>query len=1009
MIKSKLLLSLVALVFVAQAHASPQISCAAIFSNVDHGSQVAPPREVKDLKSFGQAMTEGMLLHPGQTDLFEVYRKLYFGDPNTSVNNSTLTTVTDILKKHPELEKPHFREYEIKTVEKIYETPEALSKLISSQSKTAGQMRSNLFQIEANTGFWKKILDYEDPVMPQGLDKDGQKVFKLKVQARFMRYLNAAISPENRLLLADPKTDYKQKIMSLYKTLNYIRDWQIKRGRNSQAITDAMVDLVHTSGFNNQATVQLLKSANAMDKLEGLKKIFSERDAVAMDLGFDGHFIELEQKLGVSFPSVLGQERNWVEVFGNLEAEILRGNFTTKDLDAIRVRSLSIQESPFRSCLGGSDCSSRTYFSKALDPNYNYFTMTDSQGQSSGHVTVVLGTAKDPKSGATVNVAFVDKLQNVPNSMIPNFLEAVSRALSEKGYLLGVPEDVGDHNGLSNVDTTRHFVAQDVVPKLKVKLNSFVPHVNQYNFQNTYSRAYTKPSIRIFEKIGDDPQTEISAGKNYQSFIAPKDLDKNQLIQDFLNLKKSTEAQDVLKYISSGRMVSQFEKLGLYTVANFAQDLAAIVSDARMPFQVRKAAFMESLLLESDSNKPLEVDFSSFSDEERVQASSEIRQWAKSSDKRKKNFANSIGEKWFDGARSSDTGLRTTLINLKLIDINQRNESGYPALTVAAQNRAIKTIEFLLGNPTLNAVETDAKGFTAVDHALALGHDDIAHMIEERRPETKTAIHRDRLGQIYQPVVFYQIEPGEFMMGEGDKQVKTVISEPFGFMQTTVTQKIWTQIMGTNPSHYKEGRWSVVVDRKGTRNRPDHPVETVSWEDGRSFVAKINEMSKSGDPKVQALLKSLIPDHQKGDHYDYPTEAQTEYVMKKATTEDGDTIDAMIARNDIEKLKKYVVFRENSDSTVGTHSANGKLPLYINGKPIFLHGNVWEWQRDAWDGQSSLPGGRDPLGNRGSYRVMRGGSWGNNAQYLRAGVRNGWGPSDRSNFVGFRLVRTVAP
>ena len=1001
MIKSKLLLSLVALIFAYQAHANPQISCAAIFSNVDHGSEASPrPREVKDLKSFGQAMTEGMLLHPGQTDLFEVYRKLYFGDPNTSVNNSTLTTVTDILKKHPELEKPHFREYEIKTVEKIYETPEALSKLISSQSKTAGQMRSNLFQIEANTGFWKKILDYEDPVMPQGLDKDGQKVFKLKVQARFMRYLNAAISPENRLLLVDPKADYKQKIMSLYGTLNYIRDWQIKRGRNSQAITDAMVDLVHTSGFNNQATVQLLKSPNALDKLEGLKKIFDERDAVAMDLGFDGHFIELEQRLGVNFPSVLGQERNWVEVFGGLEAEILRGNFTTKALDAIRVRSLSIQESPFRSCLGGSDCSSRTYFSKALDPNYNYFTMTDSQGQSSGHVTVVLGTAKDPKSGATVNVAFVDKLQNVPNNMIPNFLQAVSLALGEKGYLLGVPEDVGDHNGLSNVDTTRHFVAQDVVPKLKVKLNGFVPHQNQYNFQNTHSRAYTKPSIRIFEKIGDDPQTEISAGKNYQSFIAPKDLDKNQLIQDFLNLKKSTETQDVLKYLSSGRMVSQFEKLGLYTVANFAQDLAAIVSDARMPFQVRKAAFMESVLLESDSNNPLEVDCSSFSDEERVQASSEIRQWAKSSDKRKKNFANSIGEKWFEGAKTSNTSLMESLLNLKLIDLNQRNESGYTALIIATQNREIKAVEFLLAKPGLNSIEADEKGFTAVDHALALGHEDIARMIEERRPETRAAVHLDCLSQIHQTMVFQKIEPGKFMMGDGTAKHEVKLTKPFEFMSTAVTQKMWTQIMGSNPSHFKDGEGSVVMNNHGKLEKiqPNHPVENVSYEDIQSYINKLNELSRRNDP----LLAQMIPGHKHGDQYRLPTEAEWEFVARDRGTANG----AYSFGDDEAQLADHGWYAANSGNK--THAVGLKQPLMVDGKPIYdLHGNVWEWVSD-WYG--NLGAATDPRGpNTGSVRAMRGGSWKFMWQTLRSGTRSHREPSHRDIHVGFRLVRTAAP
>ncbi len=42
----------------------------------------------------------------------------------------------------------------------------------------------------------------------------------------------------------------------------------------------------------------------------------------------------------------------------------------------------------------------------------------------------------------------------------------------------------------------------------------------------------------------------------------------------------------------------------------------------------------------------------------------------------------------------------------------------------------------------------------------------------------------------------------------------------------------------------------------------------------------------------------------------------------------------------------------------------------------------------------------------GSNRVIRGGSWNNNAQNLRSGNRNNWRPGNRNNNVGFRLVST---
>lgn len=79
----------------------------------------------------------------------------------------------------------------------------------------------------------------------------------------------------------------------------------------------------------------------------------------------------------------------------------------------------------------------------------------------------------------------------------------------------------------------------------------------------------------------------------------------------------------------------------------------------------------------------------------------------------------------------------------------------------------------------------------------------------------------------------------------------------------------------------------------------------------------------------------------------------------------------------------------------------------IDGKPFYdLEGNVWEWNKDAWDGSSKLPGGKDPLGTAGSYRVVRGGSWGNNAQDLRSGFRYNYSPGNSLSNVGFRLVRT---
>ena len=71
-----------------------------------------------------------------------------------------------------------------------------------------------------------------------------------------------------------------------------------------------------------------------------------------------------------------------------------------------------------------------------------------------------------------------------------------------------------------------------------------------------------------------------------------------------------------------------------------------------------------------------------------------------------------------------------------------------------------------------------------------------------------------------------------------------------------------------------------------------------------------------------------------------------------------------------------------------------------------MHGNVWEWCSD-WGG-SGLSGGTDPVGpEAGSYRVLRGGCFGNPSDRSRSGFRHPEGiPSFRFGDLGFRVARS---
>jgi formylglycine-generating enzyme required for sulfatase activity len=75
-----------------------------------------------------------------------------------------------------------------------------------------------------------------------------------------------------------------------------------------------------------------------------------------------------------------------------------------------------------------------------------------------------------------------------------------------------------------------------------------------------------------------------------------------------------------------------------------------------------------------------------------------------------------------------------------------------------------------------------------------------------------------------------------------------------------------------------------------------------------------------------------------------------------------------------------------------------------------MHGNVWEWVKDDWHGtyDNAPDDGRawidDP---RGTHRVVRGGSWDDDAHFCRSANRYYFWPDGRYYRLGFRLARSV--
>lgn len=285
----------------------------------------------------------------------------------------------------------------------------------------------------------------------------------------------------------------------------------------------------------------------------------------------------------------------------------------------------------------------------------------------------------------------------------------------------------------------------------------------------------------------------------------------------------------------------------------------------------------------------------------------------------------------------------------------------------------------------------------------------------------------------YKKILFNEITPGSFMMGKPGSQVSTEITKPFALAQTELTQLQWARLkiaMGEkdkskiNPSYNSASMGHcmdiltcngeiIVINIEGNKVqlRPDHPVESISWNAIKEFIDGLNKLSNSDEIKVQSLLSEVIPGHQKGDVYDFPTEAQWEFVMRDRGNANKNWFD----REDDADLEIHAWYRKNSNYGVRaeTQPVATRRPRLIDGQPFYdLEGNVWEWLKDSQDYSNGmpaggLPGGKDPLVvTNSSYHVQRGGSYELGSSFLQSASRRGIMNIYGYNDVGLRLVRT---
>ena len=195
----------------------------------------------------------------------------------------------------------------------------------------------------------------------------------------------------------------------------------------------------------------------------------------------------------------------------------------------------------------------------------------------------------------------------------------------------------------------------------------------------------------------------------------------------------------------------------------------------------------------------------------------------------------------------------------------------------------------------------------------------------------------------------------------------SVAVESFLLAKFPVTQELYFEITNESPGSFKG-------DKK--------PVETVSWKEAILFCNLLS--MKAGLQPCYHLSANTgeITFDANVNGYRLPTEAEWEYACKAGT--DGPRY------GEIDAIAWYKDNSEGSTHDVGTKTPNS-WGLYD------MLGNVWEWCSDIYDETIY-----------GSYRVIRGGGWCDEARGCLATNRRRSHPTSfKIDDLGFRVARNL--
>lgn len=216
------------------------------------------------------------------------------------------------------------------------------------------------------------------------------------------------------------------------------------------------------------------------------------------------------------------------------------------------------------------------------------------------------------------------------------------------------------------------------------------------------------------------------------------------------------------------------------------------------------------------------------------------------------------------------------------------------------------------------------------------------------------------------------IPGGTFQMGnlqgyEDEKPLVTRRVSSFRLSKTEISQALWTEVMGYNPS-FASG--------------DSLPVDSVTWLQTLEFCNRLS--LREGLVPAYRFLENGPELREDADGYRLPTEAEWEYAARGGGGQSGEREEGWSGGNSDGRSHPSRSWQPNA------------FGLYD------MAGNLWEWVWDDYAPYGEAAGTQTDAGGK----VIRGGSWLSAPETLRSTHRDKFPGKSGRITLGFRVARS---